>query len=120
MLSCFSVCVFTGSDATGCLVKILLVGEADNTKKGKACTTSCAMKINSSTYNMEILGFDIESNRSLGALPVAGEFVQNVSQLNCSSGHTEKDIAKTQVSRVIGIQMKVRFLSVIPLFFSCC
>ena len=67
MLSYFSV--------TGCLVIIQFVGEADNMKISLAREGMhiCAMKVlnltNSVTYINEILGFDIESDGSIGTLP---------------------------------------------------
>ena len=93
-------CVFvTGSDATGCLVIIQLnfVDEADNMniRLTRENMHICAIKVvnltNSSTYINEILGFDIESDGSIGTLPVPGELVWNASELNCSCDHIEED-----------------------------
>ena len=89
MLQCIFV---TGSDASGCLVMLYLVGDAENitVKLAKEGKHICAMKVvnltNSSTNINEILGFDIESNGSIGTLPIPGELnMWNVSQTNCAS-----------------------------------
>ena len=92
-------CVFvTGSDAIGCLVTLHLVGETDNTtvKLTREGMHMCVMKVlnltNSSVRIIEILGYDIESNGSIGILPVPGELSWNVSPLNCeSSDKMEED-----------------------------
>ena len=92
-------CVFvTGSDAIGCLVVLHLVGETSNTtvKLTRVDMHMYVMKglklTKSSACISEILGYDIESNGSIGTLSVAGELSWNVSLLNCeSSDKMEED-----------------------------
>ena len=88
MLQCMFV---TGSDAIGCLVVLQLVGEADNitfnlTRKGNhMCVMKTVKLTKSSMCTSEIFGYDIESNGSIGALPVPGELSWDVNLLNCNS-----------------------------------
>ena len=103
-------CVFvTGSDAIGCLVVLQLVGEADNTivrltRKGMH---KCAMKsvtlTNSSSQISKILSYDIESNGSIGTLPVSGELSWNVSLLNCKSSDKVEEDTQSKYCSIPGI-----------------
>ena len=88
MLQCIFV---TGSDASGCLVVLHLVGEAENTtikltRKGMHMYVMKVLNLTKSSARIsEILGYDIESNGSIGTLPVTGELSWNVNLLNCKS-----------------------------------
>ena len=90
----------TGSDAIGCLVVLHLVGETDNTtvkliREGMHMYVMEVLNLtNSSECISKILGYDIESNGSIGTLPVPGELSWSVNLLNCKSVHQmEKNTA---------------------------
>ena len=93
MLKCMFV---AGSNAIGCLVVLKLVGEADNitlnlTREGNHImyVMKAVHLTKSSACISEIVGYDIESNGSIGALPVPGELSWDVSLLNCKSDMEE-------------------------------
>ena len=61
----------SGSDAKGC--KVMLVGEADNVTVILNRDDQCTIKnIQLSSKLLYVLGYDIESDGSIGTLPVIG------------------------------------------------
>ena len=81
----------TGSDASGCLVVLHFVGEADNitvklTREGMHMYVMEVLNLTkSSACISEIFGYDIEYKASIGTLPVPGELSWSVNLLNCES-----------------------------------
>ena len=60
-----------GSDAEGCMV--VLVGELDNTIVNLTRDDDCTIKtLSLSTPLSDVFGFDIESDGSVGTLPISG------------------------------------------------
>ena len=93
MLQCMFV---AGSDAFGCLVVLQLVCEGRNitvklTREGNhvMCVMKTVNLTKSSACISEFFGYDIESNGSIGTLPVPGELSWN--QLNCRSSDKLKE-----------------------------
>ena len=69
-------CVFvSGSTARGCMV--VLVGQSDNTTVNLTREGLCATGVTSTITNISfliIIGYDIESDGTLGTLAIEGEF----------------------------------------------
>ena len=98
-------CVFvTGSDATGCLVVLQLVGEADNTIVNlmREGMHMYVMKVENLTKSSacisEIFGYDVKSNGSVGTLPIPGELSWNVNVRNCLSTDEVEDGTTSELS----------------------
>ena len=70
----------TGSNAQGCMV--VLVGDLNNSTMNLTRNSTWTMGALTKSANLhDVFGFDIESDGSIGTLPVPGVVIQNTTSL---------------------------------------
>ena len=120
MLQCMFV---TGSDAIGCLVVLQFFGETDYTtvnltRKGMHMYVMKVENLTkSSTCISEVLGYDIESNGSVGTLPIPGELSWNLNVQNCVSTYQVEDDTTSELCMRSSYPGDVLLLFITPMAY---